>query len=110
VKNLIQRLTRRAVGEICYRICESLDGYAARPTTCTKLAASDAIAISWMLDWKRALTEDNDSLPSGIASALGAFSTDDWPEVMGLAADVESFMESHLKRPEWEHLRRKPLN
>lgn len=106
MKTLAQRLTRRAVGEICYWICEHLDGHAARATTCTKLAAGDAVAVSWKLARKRALGEDE--LPSGIASALCAFSPEDWCEVMSIAADVESFIESNLKQPEWAHLRRNP--
>ncbi len=108
MKNLVQRLTRRAIGEVCYWICEHLEEHTERRTTGTKLAAGDAVAVSWMLDWRRALEEDNDSLPTGIASALGAFSTEDWPEVMSLASSTESLM-TGIDRPEWAHIRRKPI-
>lgn len=108
VKNLVQRLTSRIVSEVCYQICEHLDGHTERTTTCTKLVAGEAIAVSWMLDWKRALTEEN-RLPGQIRSSMATFSPEDWREVMSLAGDFEAFMEGNLKRPEWEHLRRKPI-
>jgi hypothetical protein len=108
VKNLVRRLTRRLVSDVCYWICESLDGHTERTTTCTKLAAGDAVAVARALDWKLALTETE--LPSPIKSTLAAFSPEDWREVMSLASDVEYFMEGNLRRPEWAHLRRKPIN
>jgi hypothetical protein len=107
VKKLVQRLTSRIVSEMCYWICEHLDGYTERTTTCTKLAAGEAIAVSCALDWKRALTENH--LPGQIRSSMATFSPEDWREVMSIASDDEWFMEGDLKRPEWEHLRRKPI-
>jgi hypothetical protein len=109
VKNLVQRLTRRAVSEVCYWICEHLEEHTERRTIGTQIAAGDAIAVSWMLDWRRALQEDNDSLPTGIASALGAFSPEEWREVMSNASLAESLM-TGIDRPEWAHIRRKPID
>lgn len=109
MKNLVQRLTRRAVSEICYWLCEHLEEHTERRTTGTILAAGDAIAVSWMLDWRKALDEADSTLPSGIASALGAFSIEDWHEVMSSARCAESAM-TGIDRPEWAHLRRKPIN
>jgi hypothetical protein len=85
VKELVQRLARRAISEASYWICEYLEQYTSRCTTGTRSAAGDAIAVSWLLDWKRALDEDHSELPSGIASTLGAFSADEWHEVMANA-------------------------
>jgi hypothetical protein len=109
VKNLVQRLTRRAVSEVCYWLCEHLEEHTERRTTGTILAAGDAIAVSWMLDWKLALNEDDDALPTGIAGVLGAFSKEDWQEVMSCASFAEGSM-TGIDRPEWAHLRRKPIN
>jgi hypothetical protein len=104
VKNLVQRLTRRAVSEVCYWLCEHLEEHTERRTTGTQIAAGDAIAVSWMLDWRRALDEDASKLPSGIAHALGAFSPEEWRDVMSNASDAEALMDG-IDRPEWAHLR-----
>jgi hypothetical protein len=104
VKKLVQRLTRRTVSEVCYWLCEHLEEHTERRTTGTILAAGDAVAVSWMLDWKAALDEDQDALPSGIASALSAFSPEDWQEVMSCASFTEGCMVG-IDRPEWEHIR-----
>lgn len=109
MKKLVQRLTRRAVSEVCYWICEYLEEHTERRTTGTRIAAGDAIAVSWMLDWKRALDEDESKLPSGIVGALGAFSPEEWREVMSNASSSESLM-GGIDRPEWAHLHRKPIN
>jgi hypothetical protein len=109
VKNLIQQLTRRAISEVCYRICNQLEQHTDRRTTGTIIVAGEAVAVSWMLDWKRALQEDNDSLPTSIANALGAFSAEEWHEVMSHASFAESLM-TGIDRPEWEHLRCKPID
>jgi hypothetical protein len=109
LKKLAQWLTRHAVNEVCYKICNYLEQHTSRRTTGTIIAAGDAIAVSWMLDWRRALDEDDDKLPTGIASALGVFSTKDWHEVMSHASLAESLM-TEMDRPEWEHLRRKPIS
>jgi hypothetical protein len=104
MEKLVQRLARRAVSEVCYWLCEHLEEHTERRTTGTILAAGDAVAVSWMLDWRRALDEDDSKLPSGIASALGAFSAEEWHEVMGNASFAESLMIG-IDRPEWAHLR-----
>jgi hypothetical protein len=104
VKKLVQRLTRRAVSEVCYWLCEHLEEHTERVTTGTILAAGDAVAVSWMLDWRAALAEDQDALPGGIANTLGAFSPEDWAEVMSCASFAESCM-GRVDRPEWAHIR-----
>jgi hypothetical protein len=104
MKNLVQRLTRRTVSEACYWLCEHLEEHTERRTTGTIIAAGEAIAVSWMLDWKAALAEDDSKLPSGIASAPGAFSAEDWAEVMNSASLTESLM-AGIDRPEWAHIR-----
>jgi hypothetical protein len=109
VKKLVQRLTGRIVNEVCYQVCNHLEGYTGRHTTGTKLAAGDAIAVSWALAWKRALDEDDSKLPPGIANTLSVFSPEEWREVMSCAELSETWLEGDLKRPEWEHLRRKPV-
>lgn len=108
MKKRMQRLAHRAISEACYWLCEHLEDHTERRTTGTILAAGDAIAVSWMLDWKRALDEDDDSLPTGIASVLGAFSKEDWQEVMSCASFAEGSM-TGIDRSEWTHLRRKPI-
>jgi hypothetical protein len=108
MKHLLHQLRRRVVSDLCYWICEHLDGHTDRSTTCTKLAAGDAIAVARALDWKLALA--GSELPGQVASALGTFSPKDWREVMSLASSVEQFMESELKHPEWAHLRRVASN
>jgi hypothetical protein len=108
VKNFVQRLTRRAISEVCYWMCEHLEQYTERRTTGTKIAAADAIAVSWVLDWKRALDEHDGDLPPGVASALGAFSPQEWREVMSHADFSESCMGT-TQNPEWAHIRRKPI-
>lgn len=109
MKRFVQRLTRRTVSEVCYWICEHLEEHTERRTTGTILAAGDAIAVSWMLDWRCALDEDDGSLPVGIATPLGAFSAEDWHEVMSSARCAESAM-TGIDRPEWAHIRRKPIS
>jgi hypothetical protein len=109
VKKLVRRLTRRPISEVCHWLCEHLEEHTERCTTGTMLAAGDAVAVSWMLDWKAALAEDDDALPSGIASALGAFSAEEWREVMSNASFTESLMIG-IDEPEWAHIRRKPIN
>jgi hypothetical protein len=109
MKTLVHRLTRRPISEVCYWLCEHLEEHTERRTTGTILAAGDAIAVSWMLDWKRALSEDNHTLPTGIANALGAFSAANWQEVMSCASSSESLM-TGVDRPEWAHIRRKPIH
>jgi hypothetical protein len=104
VKKLVQRLTRRAVSEVCYWLCEHLEEHTERCTTGTILAAGDAVAVSWMLDWRAALSEDEDALPKGIASVLSAFSAEDWQEVMSCASFAEGSM-TGIDRPEWGHIR-----
>jgi hypothetical protein len=108
VKKLVPRLTRRAVSEVCYWICEHLEEHTERRTTGTILAAGDAVAVSWMLDWRAALAENDEALPTGIAGVLGAFSKEDWQEVMSCAGSAESLM-TGIDRPEWAHIRRKPI-
>jgi hypothetical protein len=108
VKKLVKRLTSRAVSEVCYWLCEHLEEHTERRTTGTILAAGDAVAVSWMLDWRKALAEDDSKLPSGIASALGTFSAEDWAEVMSSASFAEGCM-TGIDRPEWTHIRRKPI-
>jgi hypothetical protein len=104
MKNLMQRLTRRVVSDVCYWLCEHLEEHTGRRTTGTILAAGDAIAVSWMLDWKVALTEDQDALPAGIANVLGAFSAEDWAQVMSCAGFAEGCM-GGVDRAEWAHIR-----
>lgn len=104
MKNLVQRLTRRVISEACYWLCEHLEQHTERHTTGTILAAGDAVAVSWMLDWRAALAEDQDTLPNGIASVLAAFSAKDWQEVMSSASFAESCM-TGIDRPEWTHIR-----
>jgi hypothetical protein len=109
VKNLVQRLTGRLINDACYWICEHLEEHTERRTTGTIIAAGEAVAVSWMLDWRRALQENNDSLPTGIASALRAFSAEDWHEVMSHASLAESLM-TGIDQSEWAHIRRKPIH
>lgn len=109
MKQLIQRLERRAVSEVCYWICEHLEQHTWRRTTGTRFAAGNAIAVSWVLNWKRALDEDEGKLPAGMASVLDTFSPEEWREVMSNASSSESFLGA-IQRPEWAHLRRKPIN
>jgi hypothetical protein len=101
--DLLRRLQRRVVNDVCYWICEYLDGKTQRRTTCTKLAAGEAIAVADALDLERALNEP--ALPTQISAALGAFSPSDWREIMSTADSSEAFMESELKKPQWAHLR-----
>lgn len=109
MKKLVQRLTRRAVSEVCYWLCEHLEQHTGRRTTGTRLAAGDAIAVSWVLDWKRALDDYDSELPTGVRSALGVFSPEEWREVMAHADFGESCMGA-IQSPQWAHLRRKPIN
>jgi hypothetical protein len=104
MRRLVRTLTRRAVSEVCYRICEKLEEYTPRRTTGTILAAGDAIAVACMLDWKRALDEDMGALPLPLASILGHFSLEEWEEVMSFASSTEGLMGA-INRPEWRHLR-----
>ena len=105
MKKSMQRLTRRVVSDVCYWTCNRLEQHTDRRTIGTRHAAGDAIAVSWMLDWTRALDEDDSKLPSGIASALGAFSAEEWHEIMSNASSAESLMIG-IDQPEWAHLRR----
>jgi hypothetical protein len=95
---------RGSRGLRCPRPPALLEQHTDRRTIGTIHAAGDAVAVSWMLDWRRALDEDGDKLPSGIAIALAAFSPEDWHEVMSNASLAESFMDA-VDRPEWAHLR-----
>ncbi len=109
MKNLVQRLTRRAISEVCYWICNHLEQHTDRQTRGTIIAAGDAIAVSWVLDWKRALDEYDSELPAGVGSVLGVFTPEEWREVMS-HADLSEFCMASVQRPEWAHLRRKPIH
>jgi hypothetical protein len=109
VKNVLQQLARHVLSDVCYWTCNYLEQHTDRRTIGTRQAAGDAVAVSWMLNWRRALDEDHSKLPSGIASALGVFSAEEWHDVMNNASLAESLMIG-IDLHEWAHLRREPVN
>lgn len=97
------RLMRQLRGKVAYVICEALDGYSDRATTCTKLVAGEAVAAVSALNVEEARREPG--LPMQIKSTL-TMSDSDWKEVMAIARINVDFMEAVLQRPQWSHLRR----
>lgn len=110
MKNLVQRLTSRLDGEVCYWLCELLCGRVARRTSCEKLNAAAAIATVQTLNVARLLETPEDRLPSLIRNSLPAFTTAEWQEVLALAKSDRDYIEDGLQRhPEWAHLRRESI-
>jgi len=91
------------LSKFAYWVCEELDGYTGARTTCTKLAAGDAIALVNLVDIDQALRAE--SLPLHIESALASFTLKEWEEVIAISQSCADFVAGDLAEPPWRHLR-----
>jgi hypothetical protein len=99
----LRRIRRRLVREVCYWICDHLDGKTGRPTTRTKLTAGDATAIIELVDIERVLAEPE--LPEPLAEVMELLSPADWKEVATMANFTRTIIGRNLEDPRWSHLR-----
>jgi hypothetical protein len=92
------------LSQLAYGICEALCGFTKQNTSCTLLAAGEALAAFQVLDVSEARRETD--LPNSVLHALAPFTDEEWKEVLVIARSRLEFMERDLTKPQWEHLRK----
>ncbi len=102
------RLIKTLLSRAAYYVCNELDGFTAGRTTCTRIAAGNAIAAIEMFDIERAISGEYSLLPNPLYSTLASFTQDEWEEVLAIAESSMDMMAGDLQEPRWSHLRKAP--